>query len=123
LGLSGRSGDVAELEASDDDSSRLALGVFAYHVAAAVGTMAVSLAGLDALAFTAGIGENSARVRREVCASLRFLGVDLEPGLNESASGDAEIASSSSRVRIAVVRAREELVAARVARALLGSDA
>jgi len=123
LGLSGRSGDVAQLEAADDDASRLALGVFAYRVAAAVGAMAVSLAGLDAVVFTAGIGENSARVRREVCEYLRFLGAELDPGLNASASGDAEIASSSSQVRIAVVRAREELVAARAACALLGSDA
>jgi acetate kinase len=123
LGLSGSSGDVAELEAADDDASRLALDVFAYRVATAVGAMAVSLAGLDALVFTAGIGENSARVRRQVCEHLRFLGADLDPSLNESASGDAEIASPSSQVRIAVVRAREELVAARSARALLGSGA
>ncbi len=123
LGLSGRSGDVAELEAADDDASRLALGVFEYRVASAVGAMAVALGGLDALAFTAGIGENSARVRREVCSYLGFLGVDLDPQLNESASGDAEIASPSSLVRIAIVAAREELVAARSARALLASGA
>jgi acetate kinase len=123
LGLSGRSGDVAELEAAGDEVSELALGVFAYRVAAAVGAMAVALAGLDALVFTAGIGENSARVRREVCAYLGFLGAVLDTGLNDSASGDSEIASPSSRVRIAVVRAREELVAARAARALLGSGA
>jgi acetate kinase len=55
---------------------------------------------------------------------LRFLGAELDPRLNEAASGDDEIASSSSRVRVAVVHAREELVAARATRALLlGSDA
>ena len=123
LGLSGSSGDVAELEAADDDPSRLALGVFAYRVATAVGAMAVSLAGLDALVFTAGIGENSARVRRQVCEYLRFLGVHLDPSLNASPSAAGAIASPSSSVRIVVVRAREELVAARSARALLGSDA
>jgi acetate kinase len=123
LGLSGRSGNVAELDAAGDDASRLALGVFAYRVAAAVGAMAVALAGLDAIVFTAGIGENSAGVRSEVCGYLRFLGAELDPRLNGPASGDTEIASSSSRVRIAVVRAREELVAARSARELLGSGA
>jgi acetate kinase len=123
LGLSGRSGNVAELEDADDEASRRALDVFNYRVAAAVGAMAVALGGLDALAFTAGIGENSAGVRREVCAHLGFLGVDLDPHLNDSAAGDAEIASPSSHVRIAAVRAREELVAARSARALLASDA
>jgi acetate kinase len=121
LGLSGRSGDVEELEAAADAASRFALDVFAYRVATAVGAMAVTLAGLDALVFTAGIGENSAHVRREVCAPLRFLGADLDPSLNDFASGDAEIASSSSQIRIAVVCAREELVAARSARALLAS--
>jgi acetate kinase len=83
--------------------------------------MAVALGGLDALVFTAGIGEHSARVRREVCAPLRFLGVELDPARNEAASADAEVASPASRARVVVVRAREELVAARLARTLIES--
>jgi acetate kinase len=120
LGLSGVSGDVAELETSNEPGADLALSVFTYRVATAVGAMTVSLGGLDALVFTAGIGEHSARVRREICARLGFLGIALDQGANEAAEADAEIAAKSSLVRVVVIRAREELVAARATRALLG---
>jgi acetate kinase len=121
LALSGRSGDVAELEAADDADARLALGVFAYRVAAAVGAMTVPLGGLDALVFTAGIGEHSARVRADVCAPLAFLGLALDAVRNDAAQPDVDISAPESAVRVAVIRAREELVAARAARALLAS--
>jgi len=121
LALSGRSGDVAELEAADDADARLALGVFAYRVAAAVGAMTVALGGLDALVFTAGIGEHSARVRADVCAPLAFLGVKLDAVRNDAAQPDVDISAPEWAVRVAVIRAREELVAARAARALLAS--
>ena len=116
LGLSGLSGDVRELEASDDPAARLALDVFAYRVATAVGAMAAALDGLDALVFTAGIGEHSADVRARVCARLGFLGVDVDPALNERAAPDAEIAREGSPVRVVVLGAREDVVAARAAR-------
>jgi acetate kinase len=122
LALSGTSGDVAELERSRDPAAGFALQVFTYRIAAAVGAMSVALAGLDALVFTAGIGEHSARVRREVCAHLGFLGVELDDARNDTAEPDAEIATDASTVRVVVVRAREELVAARAARALLALD-
>jgi acetate kinase len=122
LALSGMSGDVAELERSSVPAAAFALEVFAYRVAAAVAAMSVPLGGLDALVFTAGIGEHSARVRRDICSHLRFLGVELDVGRNDAVDGDAEIAAPASAVRVAVVRAREELVAARAARALLGLD-
>jgi len=108
--LSGGSGDMRDVDG-------LALDVFAYRVAAAVGAMAVALGGLDALVFTAGIGENSARVRRHVCAHLGFLGVALDEEANEHARPDCVV--SRGAVAVHVVRAREELVAARAARALL----
>jgi acetate kinase len=119
LALSGRTGDVVELERADDDDARLALDVFAYRVAEAVGAMAVALAGLDALVFTAGIGENSAGVRADVCSRLRFLGVELDAERNSTAQPDADVSAEASAVRVSVIRAREELVAARAARALL----
>jgi acetate kinase len=118
-GLSGAPGDVEELERSDDSAARLALDVFSYRVAAAVAAMAVPLGGLDALVFTAGIGEHSASVRAAVCARLGFLGVELDPGLNRRAEPDAEIAASGSGVRVVVLRAREDVVVARAVRALL----
>jgi acetate kinase len=118
-GLSGVSGDVEELEQSADPAARLALQIFAYRVATAVGAMAVPLAGLDALVFTAGIGEHSAPVRAEVCARLSFLGVALDLEQNRRAEPDAEIAAPGSAVRIVVLRAREDIVAARATRALI----
>jgi acetate kinase len=67
--------------------------------------------------FTAGIGENSARVRADVCARLEFLGVELDVSRNDNAHPDCEI--STGRVEVHVIHAREELVAARAVRALL----
>jgi acetate kinase len=103
LGISGISARVEALEASDEPAARLALEVFAYRVATAVGSMAVALGGLDALVFTAGVGEGSAWVRDAVCDRLGFLGV-----------GPPE-----HRVEVVVLHAQEDVVAARAARALL----
>jgi acetate kinase len=119
LGLSGSSSSVRDLERADDEVSRLALEVFSYRVAGAVAAATVALGGLDALVFTAGIGENSALVRRLICARLRHLGVELDEAANDSAEPDAEIAQSGSAVRVVVLGAREDLVAARAARSLL----
>ena len=100
-------------------AARLALDVFTYRVSTAVGAMAVALDGLDALVFTAGIGENSAAVREAVCSRLEFLGVELDPAANASAQPDAVVSASGSAVRVIVLEAREDLVAAREARRLL----
>ena len=107
-----------------DDPQRLegtlALAVYTHRIACAVAAMAVALGGLDALVFTAGVGEGSAYVRAEICARLAFLGVELDAAANERAEPDAEVAAPASRVRVVVLRAREDLVAARAARELLG---
>jgi len=121
LALSGSSGEVSELERAGNEAARFALDVLAYRVAGAVASMSVALGGLDAVVFTAGIGENSADVRRRVCSRLAFLGVELDAERNAGAVPDAEIGAQSSPVRVVVVRAREELVAARAARTALGS--
>jgi acetate kinase len=118
-GLSGWSGDVAELERSDDPASRVALEVFAYRVATAIGAMTVALAGLDALVFTAGIGEHSARVRSDICSRLGFLGIELDARANESARPDAIISTEGAVPQVFVLRAREDVIAARAARELL----
>jgi acetate kinase len=119
-GLSGISGDVRELEGSDAPAARLALAVFTYRVATAVGAMATALGGLDALVFTAGIGENSAPVRAAVCDRLGFVGVRLDADANESARPDVTVSTAESPVRVVVLEAREDVVAARAARQLLG---
>jgi acetate kinase len=120
LGLSGVSARVEELEASDEPAARLALDVFTYRIACAVAAMAAALGGLDAIVFTAGVGERSSRVRGAVCDRLAWLGVDLDPAANASAAPDVDIGARDSPVRVVVIRAREEIVAARAARELLG---
>jgi acetate kinase len=119
LGLSGISGDVRELQASEAEGARLALAVFAYRVALAVGAMATALRGLDALVFTAGVGEHSAAVRSAVCERLGYLGVVLDQNANETAIPDATVSAPESSVSVVVVQAREDAVAARAARHLL----
>ena len=121
LGLSGVSQDVQELERSDDPGARLALAVFSYRVAGVVAAMAAAMDGVDALVFTGGIGEHSARVRADVCERLGFLGIELDYDANSAARPDTDVAAAGSQVRIVVLRAREDLVAARAARELLAS--
>jgi acetate kinase len=118
-GLSGVSGDVRELEASDRPEAKLALEVFTYRIAGAVAAMTAALGGIDALVFTAGVGEHSAFVRARVCGWLGFLGVQLDADANAAAKPDADVQSSASAVRVAVIRAREDIVAAREARKVL----
>jgi acetate kinase len=111
---------VEVLEASPDPAARLALDVFVHRVAGAVGAMAVALDGLDALVFPAGVGENSPSIRERVCERLGFLGVRLDAAANAVARPDADVGASDSPVRIVVLKAREDLVAARAARELFG---
>ena len=101
------------------ESSRIALEVFCLRVAGAVAVMATTLGGLDALVFTAGVGEGSALVRTRVCDRLRFLGVELDAGLNAEVDPDAEVAAAGSGVRVWVVHAHEDVIAARAALAVL----
>ena len=96
----------------------LALEVYSYRIAASVAAMAAALGGVDAIVFTAGVGENSAPVRRDVCRRLGFLGVELDEDANAGAEPDCEIGAEGSAVRVVVVRAREELVIAREVRQL-----
>jgi acetate kinase len=117
-------GGMQEIEGAAQAGSpeaKLGIEVFAYRVAGAVAAMAVAAGVLDVLVFTAGIGEGSADIRDRVCRQLSFLGVELETGQNERATGDSVISRPGSRIHVLVIRAREELVAARGARALLAA--
>jgi acetate kinase len=122
LGLSGETDRVEKLETSGTPQAELALRVFAHRVAGAVAAMTVSLGGLDALVFTAGIGAGSARVRADVCARLQHLGVELDGAANAAAVPDADVAAAGSTVRIVVLQAQEDIVAARAAGGLLSSS-
>jgi len=82
--------------------------------------MTASLGGLDALVFTAGVGENSSSVRAAICARLHFLGVELDADRNNQARPDAQISTTASRVRVDVIAEKEDVVAARTAPAPIG---
>jgi len=108
--------------AGGDDNARLALDVYVHRLRAGVAAMTAAMDGIDALVFTGGVGENSHDVRAAAAAGLGFLGVALDPELNKSATGDADIGASGAAVRTLVVRAREDLEIARQAREVLASD-
>jgi len=111
LGLSGVSSDVRVLSASPEPRARLALDYFAYRIARETGALAVSLGGLDALVFTAGIGEHAADVRAAVCGHLAWLGVALDPAAN--ARHGPRISEAGSAVSAWVIPTDEERTIAR----------
>jgi acetate kinase len=116
-GLSGvAGGDVRDIEAAARAGSAdaaLALEVFAYQVRKTIGAYAAAMAGLDAVAFTGGIGENSATLRAACCRGLGFLGIRLDAARNERGSGDRLISADESRVAVVALATNEELVVAR----------
>jgi acetate kinase len=111
-GLSGISGDMRQVLAAaraGNARARLAVDVYAHRVRQAVGALAATLGGVDALVFTAGVGENSAAVREASCAGLEHLGLELDPEANARCRPDADVARPGSRARILVVATREDL--------------
>jgi acetate kinase len=122
-GLSGiPGGDVRDLEkailAGSADAA-LALSVFTYEVRKTIGAYAAALEGIDAIAFTGGIGENSSRLRRDCCAGLEFLGVRLDSVRNETGDGDRVVSTDGSKVAVVTLATNEELIVARRAYAVL----
>lgn len=120
LGVSGLSSDMRTLEASSDPRAQLAIDLLVYRIGRELGSLAASLGGLDALVFSGGIGENSARLRAAVCRDAAWLGAELDPGLNAAPPpGVARISAPASRMSIWLVPANEELMIARHTRDLL----
>jgi acetate kinase len=117
LGVSGVSSDMRALLASNAPRARLALDLYCYRISRELGSLAAALGGLDALVFTAGIGENAAPIRAAVCAAAAWLGVELDAAAN--ARGGARISSAASRVAAWVVPTDEELMIARHTQRLL----
>jgi acetate kinase len=116
LGVSGLSGDMRQVLAAAGDGNpraRLALDVYAHRLRQTVGALAATLGGVDALVFTAGIGENSPDVRAAACVGLEHLGVRLDPAANASRRPDADVATPDSPARILVIGTREDLVIVR----------
>jgi acetate kinase len=121
-GVSGLTADMKTLLESSDPKAKLAIALYCYRIRRELGSLAAALGGLDAIVFTAGIGEGSALVRERVCRRLAFLGVELDASRNSQAEPDSDIAADGSAVRVLVIAAREEIVAARAARTVLARD-
>lgn len=117
-GVSGLSGDLRVLEASDTPQAKEAVGLFIYCIVRACGSLIAALGGLDAIVFTAGTGENSARVRAGIAEGLAWAGVAIDAGANEA--GTAELSAPGSAVSVVVMPADEEAEIARGCLFLLG---
>ncbi|OYY91819.1 MAG: acetate kinase [Sphingomonas sp. 28-66-16] len=111
LGVSGISGDMRVLLASDDPRAADAIELFSYRIAVEAGGLVSALGGIDGMVFTAGIGEHSPKVRAAICARLEWLGIQLDPVAN--ASGAGRISAPDSRVDVRVIAADEEAIIAR----------
>jgi acetate kinase len=118
LGISGTSNDMRDLVGSDDPGARLAVDYFVYQAAKQIGALAAVLGGVDGLVFTAGIGENSAEIRRRIGESCAWLGVEIDPEAN--ARKGPRLSSAQSRVSAWVIPTNEELMIARHTGRLLG---
>jgi acetate kinase len=116
LGLSEATGDMRQLQDSSDPRAKLAFDYFVYSIVKYIGAYTSVLGGLDALVFTAGIGENSAPVRQAVCEKLNWIGVSLDPGQNKI--NGPRITSKDSRVSVWVIPTNEELMIAQHTQAL-----
>jgi acetate kinase len=106
-------GDVRDLEAADTPAARLALDVFAYQVRKTIGAFAAALGGVDVIAFTGGVGENSARLREACCQGLGFLGIRLDPARNRDLRGDRIVSAANSPVDVLALATNEEKIVAR----------
>lgn len=117
LGLSGISNDMRSLLASDAVEAAQAIDYFCTRIRMEIGSLAAAMQGLDGLVFTGGIGENAAAIRAQICASLGWLGIELDDARN--AAPDPRISTDNSPVPVMVIPTNEELVIARAAANML----
>ena len=123
LGVSGVSSDfrdVQEAAANGNERAQLALDIFFRRVIAYIGRYFIALGGVDAICFTAGIGENSFFARKEICNLLaEALGIEIDDDANVNGKGDRLISTPNSKVKVYVIPTNEELVIARDTKRLL----
>jgi acetate kinase len=123
LGVSGVSSDFRDLDdaaAQGNDRAKLALEVFNYWVAKTVGGYAAAMNGVDAIIFTAGVGENSASTREAICKYFGYLGAYLDVDANKGRGKEAVVNTPDSKVKLLVIPTNEELVIARDTKEIVG---
>ncbi len=108
LGISGVSSDLRQVTSSQTERSKLAIDTYVHRLRSGIGAMMASLGGLDAIVFTAGVGENSAMIRSRACEAFRWLGIEIDAEKNQSSHLDQDIAAPSSTVRILVIHTQED---------------
>lgn len=116
LGISGVSPDFRDIEQEADNGNKkakLARDAYCYNVAQYIAKYAVSMNGIDVIAFTAGVGENQINIRKNICEYLEWMGVELDLDANNVKSEEKEISTKNSKVKVWVVPTNEELVIAR----------
>ncbi|MGE4589074.1 MAG: acetate/propionate family kinase [Acidaminococcaceae bacterium] len=116
LGISGLSSDFRDLESAanrGDERSQLAIDLFAYKVKKYIGGYVAAMGGVDAIVFTAGVGENSPFMRDKICNGLEYLGTRIDPERNKVRGKAQEISVKRANVKIFVIPTNEELVIAR----------
>ncbi len=116
LGVSGISSDLRDIESAADKGdkrAKLAEDILTYDVKKYIGAYAAAMGGIDALVFTAGVGENSAATRAAVCEGLEFLGIKIDAQKNDMRGKEMEISAAGSRVHVLVIPTNEELMIAR----------
>ena len=121
LGLSGISSDMREVEKAaeaGDPRALVALKAFCYRVRKYIGAYVSAMGGVDVIIFTAGLGENSGTIRREICEGLEYLGTSVDPERNLCHGVAQEISRDGSKVKILVIPTNEELMIAREAEGL-----
>jgi acetate kinase len=118
LGISGISNDMRDLLGKSEPAARLAVEYFVYRVAKEIGALTAVLGGIDGLVFTAGIGENSAEIRKRICDASAWLGIELDDDANRARG--PRISRTGSRVSVWAIPTNEELVIARHTGVLLG---
>jgi acetate kinase len=117
IGISGVSSDMREISAAahkNNDNAKLAMDIYCYRLKKYIAAYAAAMGGIDALVFTAGVGENSAEVRALTCENLEFMGIKIDTKKNMNAVGkETDISTDDAAVRTLVVPTNEELVIAR----------
>ncbi|MDI6827115.1 MAG: acetate kinase [Armatimonadota bacterium] len=126
LGISGVSNDMRDIVSeaqAGHKRSQLALDVFCYRIRKYIGAYAAAMGGLDAIVFTAGIGEHTPIVRARVCEGLEFLGIEIDAEKNEACHGECDISKETAKTRVLVIPTNEEIAIAReTARVVTGES-
>jgi acetate kinase len=125
LGVSGISGDMRQVLAAartGHQQAQLAVAIYTRRVRQAIGALTVTMGGVDALVFTAGVGEHASEVRQDICIGLECLGLELDAAANSTCQPDADVARRTSRGRILVITTREDLTMLQEVVQVLGED-